>query len=89
MACKGCGPSAGPVPFVRTFTFPLGTSGEVDLIVRGDVTKEDISGYLQPAIGFAETTLLALSPTRAEQAQRATYAHNLTPRALGTGATDG
>lgn len=62
MACKDCGPSAAALTSVRTFTFPLGKTGAAELIVRGDVTRDDLDAFLMPGVQFAQSMLRAVCP---------------------------
>lgn len=68
MACKDCGQQARAVQPCRTFTFPLGTSGEVDLVFRGSPTQEDITEGLPAFADFAMHAMTHLVPKRGEQA---------------------
>lgn len=66
MACRDCGPAAKAVQNCKVFTFPLG-QGEVDIVFRGTMTREDITEQFPAFQDFAQHAMEHMVPTREEQ----------------------
>jgi hypothetical protein len=63
MACKDCGQQAARQEPCRTFTFPLG-AGQVEVIVRGLVTRDDLNAGYDRSVDFVTSILRDTLPAR-------------------------